>query len=164
MSTFLNKGDAIINAINRVLMFFGIIAMSFIVFNIVGAVLMNKLFDKSFPIPADVSGYLMMIAACCGYAGYQYSGGFIRVTMLTDTFKGTLAKVVEVFCYVVVICFYFLLAYRSYVSGCSAISSHEMMMSVDVEVWPFWFCLAVGILWTALVTIFQMVRYIATDK
>lgn len=164
MNKFIDTGDRIIRKINSVLYYIAPAMLVGMVLNVVLAVLCNKVFKITFPIPVDYTGYLLLMVAAFGYAGYQYKNGFVRVTMLTEHFSHTAARITEVGNFLILIFFYGFLAYQCFLAGNSALVSNVKMMSISWKVYPYYYILAGGILWTTIVTLFQMIKYIVRDE
>ena len=164
MKQFFKAGDTVIRAINRVLYAISVVMIIGMVLNVVLAVVFNKVFSKSFPIPVDYTAYLLLIVAAFGYAGYQYKNGFVRVTMLTDVFPPKAARITEICNFLILIAFYFFLAYQCFLAAAAAQASGQSMMSISWKVYPYYYILASGIMWTAVVTVFQTIQYIAGNE
>lgn len=164
MDRFLKNGARAIESVNRVLYWLAGALIAAMMLNVVLAVLFNKLLSRAFPIPVDYTGYLFLMAVCFGYGGYQYKNGFVRVTMLTEHFRGRLAKVVETCVFVLLFAFYLFLAIRCFQTAGGAVQSGQTMMSIKWKIWPYWYALAFGFIWTSIVTGFQTVRYIARSE
>lgn len=162
MRQFLVTGDRVIRKINDVL-YIGAMAMLVgMTLNVVLAVVFNKVLSRAFPIPVDYTAYLLLLCASLGYAGYQYKNGFVRVTMLQDALPAGGKKAFELFNFAVLIFFYFFLAYQCLIAAAAAKKSGVAMMSISWKLYPYYYILAIGILWTALVTVFQLVKYLYT--
>lgn len=164
MKNFIKTGDAIIRKINDVLYAGSMVMLVGMVLNVVLAVIFNKVLSKSFPIPVDYTAYLLLIVAALGYAGYQYKDGFVRVTMLTDLFPPKAAWITEICNFILLIAFYFFLAYQCFLAGAAAQASGQSMMAISWKVYPYYYILAGGIMWTAVVTVFQLIKYIVEGK
>ena len=164
MNKFIDMGDKIIRKINKVLYYVAPAMLVGMVLNVVLAVLCNKVFKTTFPVPVDYTGYLLLMVAAFGYAGYQYKNGFVRVTMLTEHFNHTAARITEIGNFLILIFFYSFLAYQCFLAGSNALASNVKMMSISWKVYPYYYILAGGILWTAFVTLFQMIKYIVRDE
>lgn len=164
MNKFIDMGDKAIRKINDILYYIAPAMLVGMVLNVVIAVLCNKIFKVTFPIPVDYTGYLLLMVAAFGYAGYQYKNGFVRVTMLTEHFKPTMARITEIGNFLILIFFYGFLAYQCFLAANSAAASNIKMMSISWKVYPYYYILAAGILWTAIVTLFQMIKYIVRNE
>lgn len=164
MKKFIDVGDKAIRGINRTLYVLSVIMLIGMVFNTVLAVVFNKLLSRAFPIPIDYSGYLLLMVAALGYAGYQYKNGFVRVTMLTDVLPPKLSRVTEILNFLILIGFYFFLAYQCLLTANSVRLSGQKMISIAWKVYPYHYVLACGILWTTVVTVFQLIRYLYTGE
>lgn len=164
MEKFVESGDKIIKKINDVLYIGSVIMLVGMVANVVLAVLCNKILGTAFPIPVDYTAYLLLIVAALGYAGYQYKNGFVRVTMLTDILPPSVQKITEMFNFIVLILFYFFLGYQCLMAGVVSQASGQTMMAISWKIYPYYYILALGILWTAVVTVFQTIKYLVTGK
>ena len=164
MENFVKTGDKVIKRINDVLYIGSVIMLVGMVLNVVLAVLFNKILGRAFPVPVDYTAYLLLLVAALGYAGYQYKNGFVRVTMLTDILPAPAQKATELFNFVVLILFYFFLGYQCFRAGMASQASGQTMMAISWKIYPYYYILAVGILWTALVTVFQTIKYLVTGK
>lgn len=164
MKKFLIAGDKAICKVNSVLYYFAIAGLIGMTFNVVLAVIFNKVLSRAFPIPVDYTAYLLLLVASFGYAGYQYKNGFVRVTMLQDALPNIGKKAFEVFNFVVLVLFYSFLAYQCLLAASAAKASGVSMMAISWKLYPYYYALAIGILWTAIVTIFQFIKYLVTGK
>lgn len=164
MQNWIEAGDRLLRKLNAALYHVACVMIVGMVLNVVLAVVFNKLLGRAFPVPVDYTGYLLLIAVCLGYAGYQYKNGFVRVTMLTEHFPAKLGKATEIGVFLVLFLFYAFMAYQSSRVGLGALESKQKMISISWEVWPYYFILAFGFIWTALVTAFQCLRYVLTGK
>lgn len=162
MKRFLVAGDKAIRKINDVLYIGSILMLVGMTLNVVLAVLFNKVLSRAFPIPVDYTAYLLLLVAALGYAGYQYKNGFVRVTMLQDALPPLGKKIFELFNFVVLIGFYFFLAYQCFLAAAAAKSSGVAMMAISWKLYPYYYALAFGIIWTAIVTVFQLIKYLYT--
>ena len=163
MKLFLETGDKIIRKVNNLLYICAVLTLVGMVMNVVLAVLFNKVLSKSFSIPVDYTAYLLLVVASLGYAGYQYKNGFVRVTMLTEHFPTKAAYITEICNFIVLIGFYSFLTYQCFLAATVAQTSGQTMMAISWKLYPYYYILAFGILWTTVVTLFQMIRYIVQE-
>lgn len=164
MKNFVDSGDRLIRGVNRLCYHLACIMIVGMVLNVVLAVVFNKILGRAFPIPVDYTGYLLLMAVCLGYAGYQYQNGFVRVTMLTEHFPPGAAKVTELGVFVILFLFYGFLSIQCFKSGNGMAVSGQKMMSISWKIYPYYYILAAGFLWTAAVTAFQTVQYLLTGR
>ena len=162
MKKILGIADRLIRSVNTVLYHLACIMIVGMVLNVVSAVIFNKLLNRAFPIPVDYTGYLLLITVCLGYAGYQYKNGFVRVTMLTEHFPAGLGRVTELCVFAILFLFYGFLSVQCLRVGQGMRISGQKMMSIGWKVYPYYYILAAGFLWTAAVTVIQMMRFMIT--
>ena len=135
MNKFIDAGDKVIRSINRVCYIIAPASLVCMVLNVVLAVLCNKVFSISFPIPVDYTAYLLLITASFGYAGYQYKNGFVRVTMLTERFRPLPAKLTEICNFIILIFFYGFLGYQCLLAAGAALATNQKMMSISWSIY-----------------------------
>lgn len=164
MKRFLDFANRLILNINSLLYNLACVMIVCMVLNVVLAVLFNKIANRSFPVPIDFTGFLLLIAVCLSYAGYQYKDGFVRVTMLTDLFPKRLAQATELGVFIVSISFYGFLSSQCFKVAKKMLYSGQKMMSISWKVYPYYFVLAACFLWTMVVTIVQALKYFVIDN
>lgn len=164
MQKIVRSGDRIIRWVNKICYHLACAMVTGMVLNVVLAVVFNKILGRAFPIPVDYTGYLLLMAVCLGYAGYQYKNGFVRVTMLTEHFPQGAAKATELGVFTILILFYGFLSLQCMKTGKGMMISGQKMMSISWKIYPYYYILAAGFLWTAIVTVFQAAGYLLTWK
>ena len=73
-------------------------------------------------------------------------------------------KAFELFNFIVLILFYSFLAYQCLLAAAAAKASGVAMMAISWKLYPYYYVLAIGILWTAVVTIFQLPLFLPFFK
>jgi len=100
--------------------------------------------------------YLMLAATFLGAAVCYRSGGFIRVTLLTDRLPKKASIPVNYFAQIMTFLYVVVLAYASILNLCRTVAQRTLLGTLPLPKWPGMVFIGLGLFFLALLLLFDL--------